>query len=181
MRCQPNRNYSSDDVVQTPPEMAQRLVKHFKPAGRMLEPCCGQGHFLNVMPGAEWCELSKGKDFYDWDQKVDWIVTNPPWSKIRPFLAHGMEVADHIVFLMTVNHAWTKARLRDVKEMGFSIKEIALLEMPLTFPQSGFQLGAVYYARGWEGDIKFTDLSKPIKRPVRVKNRRSVRPELAKA
>ncbi|MEM6883858.1 MAG: hypothetical protein AAF571_02420 [Verrucomicrobiota bacterium] len=180
MRCQPNRNYTSDDVVQTPPEMAQRLVNHFQPEGRILEPCCGQGHFLKVMPGAEWCELSKGKDFFDWDRQVDWIITNPPWSKIRPFLAHSMEVADHIVFLMTVNHAWTKARLRDVKESGFGIKAIALLEMPLTFPQSGFQLGAVYYARGWNGNIKFTDLSKPIQRKSRVKTRRSVRPVASK-
>ncbi len=180
MRCQPNRNYTSDDVVQTPPEMAQRLVKHFQPAGRILEPCCGQGHFLKALPGADWCELSKDKDFFDWDKQVDWIVTNPPWSKIRPFLAHSMEVSDHIVFLMTVNHAWTKARLRDVKESGFGIKEIALLEMPLTFPQSGFQLGAVYYARGWNGNIKFTDLSKPIQRKPRVKTRRSVRPAVSK-
>ena len=179
MRCQPNRNYVSDDVVQTPPEMAQRLVRHFKPQGHVLEPCCGKGHFLKVMPGASWCELSKGRDFFDWDQEVDWIVTNPPWSKIRPFLGHAMTVADHIVFLMTVNHAWTKARLRDVKEAGFGIKEIALLEMPLTFPQSGFQLGAVYYARGWDGDIRFTDLSKPIQRRAKVKTRRSVQPVTA--
>lgn len=177
MRCQPNRNYVSDDVVQTPPEMAERLVRHFRPRGRVLEPCCGRGHFLKVLPGAEWCEISKGRDFFEWDKEVDWIITNPPWSQIRPFLSHAMEVADHIVFLMTVNHAWTKARLRDVKERGFGIREIALLEMPVTFPQSGFQLGAVYYARGWEGDIAFTDLSRPLpQRRTKVKARQRLQP-----
>jgi len=163
MRCQPNRNYTSDDVVQTPPEMARRLVRHFAPSGEILEPCCGQGHFLKALPsGTHWCEISRGKDFFSWDKPVDWIITNPPWSQIRRFLGHSMEVANHIVFLMTVNHAWTKARLRDAREQGFGIREIALLEMPLCFPQSGFQLGAVYYARGWDGDISFTDLSRPL-------------------
>jgi len=31
--------------------------------------------------------------------------------------------------------------------------------MPETFPQSGFQLGAVHVAKGWKGDIRFSDLT----------------------
>ncbi len=166
MRFQPNRDYVSDDVVQTPQEMAGRLVRHFAPSGRVLEPCCGKGHFLAHMPGAASCEIQRGDDFFDWTEKVDWIVTNPPWSQIRPFLIHSMEVADHVVFLMTVNHIWTKARLRDVREHGFGLKEICLVEMPPEFPQSGFQLGAVYVARGWTGMVQLTDLSRE-RLPVR--------------
>lgn len=160
MRSQPNRNYRSDDVVQTPPDMARRLVAHFSPTGRILEPCCGEGNFLRALPpGTEWCEISQGRDFFDWQEKVDWIVTNPPWSQIRPFLRHAMRVADNVVFLVTINHLWTKARLRDLHEAGFGLKQIVLLETPKSFPQSGFQLGAVHVARGWAGDIKLVDIS----------------------
>jgi hypothetical protein len=36
--------------------------------------------------------------------------------------------------------------------------------MPKSFPQSGFQLGAVYVARGWTGNITLTHLpAKPIR------------------
>jgi hypothetical protein len=160
MRLQPNRNYVSDDVVQTPVEMAGRLVRHFRPTGRILEPCCGEGNFLRHLPGAFWCEIQRGVDFFEWHERVDWIITNPPWSQIRAFLNHSMEVADHVVFLMTVNHVWTKARVRDIREHGFGLKEIALLEMPEEFPPSGFQLGAVYLARGWSGPVALTDLSR---------------------
>jgi hypothetical protein len=159
MRLQPNRDYVSDDVVQTPLEMAQRLVEHFKPEGKILEPCCGAGNFLRFLPEADWCELKKGRDFMEWSQPVDWIITNPPWSKIRSFLQHSMLWADDIVFLLTINHIWTKARLRDIKESGFGLREICLLEMPSTFPQSGFQLGAVHIQRHWQGDIRMSDLS----------------------
>ncbi|NJK92876.1 MAG: hypothetical protein HC904_14275 [Blastochloris sp.] len=171
MRLQPNRDYISDDVVQTPVEMAGRLVRHFQPKGRILEPCRGEGHFLQFMPEAEWCEIKEGRDFLEWDQPVDWIVTNPPWSKIRVFLQHGMRWSDNIVFLLTINHIWTKARLRDMQTAGFGLKEICLLEMPESFPQSGFQLGAVHVQRGWSGDIRLTDLSEQKPAVPKIKRR----------
>jgi len=159
MKSQPNRNYVSNDDVQTPVHLAERIVRHFKPNGRILEPCCGEGRFLKFMPGASWCEIKRGRDFLKWREPVDWIVTNPPWSQIRTFLGHAMTVADNVVFLMTVNHVWTKARIRDVREAGFQLKEICLVEMPPEFPQSGFQLGAVHLARGWKGLVRLSDIS----------------------
>lgn len=162
MRYQPNRDYVSNDDVQTPLELAEQLVKHFKPSGRILEPCRGDGNIYRFLEHAEWCEIKEGRDFLHWDKKVDWILTNPPWSEIRPFMAQAMKVADNIVFLLTINHIWTKARVRDILNSGFGIKEIALVDMPKSFPQSGFQLGAVYIARGWAGDIKLSNLSTKI-------------------
>ena len=163
MRLQPNRDYVSNDEVQTPLDLAERLVKHFKPSGRILEPCRGDGHFLRFLPkGTEWCEINDGRDFLQWNQPVDWIITNPPWSKIRAFLAHAMSLSTDVVFLLTINHVWTKARIRDIRQAGFGIKEIVLVEMPQSFPQSGFQLGAVHVSKGWTGPIGFTDLSVPV-------------------
>lgn len=184
MRLQPNRDYVSDDVVQTPPALARRLVAHFRPRGRILEPCAGEGNFLKALrahvrsselrrlssalgrpssirtalpSGVSWCEVKRGTDFFAWTQRVDWIVTNPPWSQIRKFLQHALSLADHVVFLLTINHLWTRARLRDVKAAGFGVREIVLLDTPKSFPQSGFQLGAVYLRRRWNGPITLTD------------------------
>lgn len=181
MRSQPNRDYVSDDVVQTPPALARKLVLHFRPCGRVLEPCKGRGNFfreLRIHAGGPspvrghtktapfdspagsrvvWCEIKQGRDFYAWSEKVDWIVTNPPWSQIRRFLWQAMTVADNVVFLLTVNHVWTRARMRDIRNAGFGLKEIVLVDMPPSFPQSGFQLGAVYLKRGWTGPVKLTD------------------------
>lgn len=44
---------------------------------------------------------------------------------------------------MTINHAWTKARLRIVRENGFGLRALILVDTLRSFPQSGFQLGAV--------------------------------------
>jgi hypothetical protein len=158
---QPNRDYVSNDDVQTPLALARALVRHFRPRGRVLEPCKGAGNILRCLPRrADWCEIKAGRDFYAWKTKVDWILTNPPWSQVRPFLQHAMRHADHVVFLLTINHVWTRARLRDIQAAGFGIRQIVLVDMPATFPQSGFQLGAVHIARGWKGAIALVDLTK---------------------
>ena len=67
-----------------------------------------------------------------------------------------MELANDIVFLITINHLWTKARLRDINEAGFGIKEIMMVNTPKEFPPIGFQLGAIHLQRKWKGDIKLT-------------------------
>ena len=103
MRLQPNRNYVSNDDIQTPPLLARRLVRHFRPRGRILEPCKGDGNFLKHLPkSAAWCEIKGGRNFFAWTQKVDWIITNPPWSQMRRFLQQAMSVADQVVFLISL-------------------------------------------------------------------------------
>lgn len=156
---QPNRNYKSDDVVMTPASLAEVLVKHFNPQGKGLEPCCGSGNILRYLPNADWCEIGLGKDFFDYKDKVDYIFTNPPWSKIRKFLIHSMELADNIYFLCTVNHLWTKARVRDIEEHGFGIKEICIFNTPSDFPQSGFQVGMIHLKKGYQGSIDFNKVT----------------------
>jgi hypothetical protein len=152
MKFQPSRGCVSNDDIETPDWLAAALVAYFQPTGRILEPCCGSGRFLRALPPeTEWCEIKQGRDFLALDSvdgRFDWIVTNPPWSQIRAFLRRSLGIADNIVFLMTINHAWTKARLRDLAEAGFSLRTLVLVPTPKEFPQSGFQLGAVHYARG---------------------------------
>jgi len=159
MRSQPNKNYQSNDNIMTPDYLARTLVEYFRPSGRVLEPCAGTGAFLKYLPpDTFWCEIKDGKDFFDFRLRVDWIFTNPPWSQIRRFLCHSLELADNICFLLTINHLWTKARLRDIKEANFGIKEIVIFDTPKTFPQLGFQMGMIHLQRNYKGDIKFTEL-----------------------
>jgi hypothetical protein len=85
-------NVNPNDVWMTPPPIAADIVNHFKPTGRILDPCRGDGAFWNVMPGAEWCEAREGRNFYDWNEPVDWIVSNPPYSIYDDFMTHAMRL-----------------------------------------------------------------------------------------
>jgi len=159
MKSQANRNYKSDDEIMTPEYLAEALVNHFKPSGKILEPCKGTGNFLKFLPkGTLWCEISEGKNFFDFNEKVDWIITNPPWSQIRKFLQHSLEISKNVCFLFTINHLWTKARIKDIKKAGFGIREIVLFDTPDNFPPLGFQVGMIHLQYKYSGDIIFSDL-----------------------
>lgn len=164
MKLQANCNYKSDDVIMTPLNLARLIVNHFKPSGSSLEPCRGSGNFTTAMKEYDkelkvfWCEINEGKCFYEFDKKVEWIITNPPWSKIKHFLNHSLNLADNVCFLITINHLWTKHRLNNIKNKGFGIKEIVIFDTPRNFPPLGFQVGVIYLKKGYIGDIKFSEL-----------------------
>jgi hypothetical protein len=151
-----------NDRVYTPPGLAQRIVDHFKPTGRILEPCRGAGAFSSAMPGCDWYEIDDGRDFLAgllasragyWD----WVITNPPWSQFRPFLKKSMYVAENVVFLSLLNAFFMRARVLDMREADFGIAEIVTMPTPpKPWPQTGFQLAATHIKQGFRGPCKFT-------------------------
>ncbi len=161
-RLIPSKNDSSKDRVMTPPKLAKAIISHFQPSGDILEPCLGEGAFFNIFPTIEickyWCEIDLGKDFFNFRPKVDWIVTNPPFSIFRKFLIHSMEVADNIVFLCPINHILgLKARMRDIKKHGFYVRELVMINTPQCFPQSGFMWAAILLNKE-KGDVKISEI-----------------------
>lgn len=172
MKSQPNRNYVSNDVVQTPPSLCKLIVEHFKPTGNVIESCSGEGNFVEALMNYNWCfpvdlpiksftefEISKGTNFLTHfpEKKYDWLISNFPWSEIRAFLFHSMKLSNNIVTLLSINHIWTTARMRDIKENNYGIKEIMLLDWPKEWTKSGFQLGAVHLKKNYKGKCKISD------------------------
>jgi hypothetical protein len=143
------------DVVLTPDAIAADVVKHFRPTGRMLDPCKGEGAFLRHMPGAEWCEIREGRDFFGWTEPVDWIVSNPPYSIFSDFLRHAFRVAQDIVFLIPVNKAFNSDRMmREIWTWG-GIPTVYVVGGggSLGFP-IGFCIGAVHFRRGYRDGMR---------------------------
>ncbi|MDO5706108.1 MAG: hypothetical protein Q4G49_13720 [Paracoccus sp. (in: a-proteobacteria)] len=96
-RLVPGPNGHEADLVFTPRALAAEIIadlgRHLQ--GDVLEPARGDGAFFDAFPDRvtpHWCELAEGSDFFAWTQRVDWIVTNPPFSRFRDFLVHAMKV-----------------------------------------------------------------------------------------
>jgi hypothetical protein len=157
----PKTNQPSADMVFTPRPLAKEIIDHFAPSGKILDPSRGDGAFFDQFPGAcvkKYCELSEGVDFFDHSNGLyDWIITNPPWSKIRAFTQKAMDISENVVYLATINHFFTRARLADIRREGFGIAEIYCVDTPSKpWPASGFQLGAVHLRRNHKGSTVFS-------------------------
>lgn len=149
-------SHNHKDVVFTPEHLAVSIVSHFRPEGKMLDPCRGDGAFLRQMPGAEYCELQEGKDFFEWTEQVDWIISNPPYSIYAKWLRHSFDVAENIVYLIPINKAFNSSAMLQATYAWGGIAEIVHVGpgSNLKFP-IGFAIGAVYYKRNYRGDIKY--------------------------
>jgi len=154
----PNRTgkATASDEVQTPVGIAKMIIKAFNPQGLVLEPCAGVGNIFNQLPEPkDWCEITRGRDFFDYYKKVSWIITNPPYSIYDRFLAHCFEVADNVVLLCPIAKAFKSMKIeRMVDEYG-GLKTIWLIGSGVKCGFAfGFPTGCLHYQRGYKGKIE---------------------------
>jgi len=159
------------DVVYTPDWVARDMVDYFHPIGRILEPCAGDGVFLKYLPGAEWCEIEKGRDFFAWNEQVDWIVGNPPYNNYSDWLAHSLEVAKNILYLLPCNKAFNSyAMMIRVRDWGgMRAMRVYGPGSKLNFPV-GYAAGAIHYCRDYCGDMGISYYESKQKRKVYASN-----------
>ena len=144
------------DNVQTPLHIAKLVMAYFPPPyGVVLEPCRGDGNIYNLLPSPkDWCEIREGKDFFDYNGKVDWIITNPPYSNYDRFVAHCFDVADNVVLLCPIAKAFKSMRMEKLIDKFGGLKKILLIGSGAKCGFSfGFPTGCLYYQRHYQGNI----------------------------
>jgi len=143
-----------NDVVFTPDWLAKKICFMFNPTGKILEPCKGEGAFLKYLPTADWCEIAEGRNFFDYNNKVDWIITNPPYSDFNRFLKHSFELADNIVLLVPVAKLFkSMGTLKEIFNFGNFVEIHTLPSSKAGFP-FGFPSAVYYIKKNYKGDTK---------------------------
>jgi type I restriction-modification system DNA methylase subunit len=145
---------NGNDDVQTPDDLAEAIVKHYSPTGRVLDPCEGNGAFSRALRAAG-CDVTSfdiktGTDFFTWEPppgRFDWIITNAPWSLFMEFLEKSLPIARNIVFLDKYNAWGTTARMNRVEAADFYfIEHCKVKQPPPPWPSMGLQLTATRIA-----------------------------------
>jgi hypothetical protein len=103
----PNVIRSPEDFYITPPIAMKELLKREKFEGIGWEPASGNGAIARFFPNMMASDIrmdddiygEKGVDFLKENRKVDYIITNPPFKLILPFLYHSMECAEKKVVI----------------------------------------------------------------------------------
>jgi len=146
----PYLTQNQNDIVFTPDNIARFIVEYFKPVGKCLDPCMGEGAFFKYLPsGSDWCEITRGRNFFSYNNHVDWIVSNPPYSQFNEWLEHSFSLAQNIIYLLPfakVFKSW--GTLMVIKKFG-GIKEVVCFKGgDCGFP-FGFPVGAFHFKQHW--------------------------------
>jgi hypothetical protein len=149
---------NDDDVVYTSRDVARRVIEHFLPDGKILDPCRGNGVFSEFLPKSHWCELRDGRDFFEWWEPVDWIIGNPPYRIFSKFLRHSMFLAKEIIYLIPINKCFSSDCLLKQIWLWGGIREIFYVGdgQGLGWPLHGYCVGAVNFSRGYRGGIRLS-------------------------
>ena len=145
------------DKVYTPENIAKLIINKFKLSGKVLDPFKGKGAFYNNYPETvkkDWCEIDEGKDFFEYKEHVDWIISNPPYSIYDEVMNHSFEIADNIVYLVPLNKIVSSlGRVKKIKEFG-GVPYIYIIGASRCGFPFGFPCCAIYVKRGYTGETK---------------------------
>ncbi len=149
---------NKNDVVFTPDLLAKEICRAFPISGKVWEPCKGEGAFLKCLPeGTLWSEIADGKNMYDFNDKVDWIVTNPPYSDFNRFLDHCFNLSDNIVLLVPVAKMFkSMGTIKKIYAYGGIVSFWFMPASKAGFP-FGFPCGVCYLKRGYAGTTDFRE------------------------
>lgn len=117
------------ELYPTPTYCVSLLAKHLRvEAGDwLLEPCVADGNIYShpAFDGCKkrWAELRRGRDYlkYDFEQKFDLIITNPPFSLTREFLEKSrseLNPGGVIAYLQRLNYLGSDKRVPFWKSFG---------------------------------------------------------------
>lgn len=143
-----------NDKIYTPLHVAKQVIDTFGLYGKVLDPFMGGGAFYDQLPNyvqKDWCEIDKGRDFFDYTNKVDWIISNPPYSILDEVLEHSFEIADNVVYLVPLSKIFTSLkRIRGILKYG-NIREIHILSASKCGFPFGFPACAIWFQKDYYG------------------------------
>lgn len=150
------------DKVYTKIDTAKWIINYFNPFGVILDPSAGKNSFYDNFNTESKlrCEIDDGIDFFDFNDDVDWIITNPPYSIYDLFLKKCFEVANHVVLFVPIAKAFKSNKVQLMVENFGGLKEIVYMgggsKHGFNF---GFPVGCLYYQRNYKGDCKITNIT----------------------
>lgn len=103
------------DIVYTPDGIAKHIVEFLQPTGKCLDPCKGDGAFYNYLPedNRDYCEIKEGKDFFDYTNRMEWIIGNPPYSIFEQFLEKSFHLSNNVAFVVPTNKVFQRQIIMD--------------------------------------------------------------------
>lgn len=153
-----------NDKVYTPVNIAKHIISYLpiKAGDTLLEPCKGKGAFYDNFPAdcsKDYCEIDEDKDFFEYNTKADWIITNPPYSIFDAFVKHCFDLADNVVLLCPLSKIVSSlGRIKMLYDFGNPVEVQLVGASKCGFP-FGFPCCAIWFQKNYRGKTEIKMMS----------------------
>lgn len=122
-----------NDIFITPLKLAKFHINmiDYKDDDIWYDPFKNDGSYYNQFPNEnkKWSEILDGKDFFDFNDKVDIICSNCPYSMINKVLEKSVRLNPRIIsYLIGINNL-TPKRIEYMENNGYFISKIHLCKV----------------------------------------------------
>lgn len=141
----------TNDELYTPSSLSKRFIEIMEiPSGEnCLDPFYGTGSFFNNFndnKNNSFCEINLGKDFFKYDVKHDWIISNPPFSQLTKILEYTCQRSIKGFGYVMPSYALSSSRIKKINLNGFYIDKIIHFSNPKEWG-IGFQMIFVIFTK----------------------------------
>lgn len=117
------------DVFYTPETVVKKHISLIpsNPDHIWYDPFFGEGAYYDHFPNpetAKWSEIELGEDFFAFDEHVDVICSNPPYSILDKVFQKSIELKPHIISYLLLHGAMTPKRMDMMKDAGYGLVSI---------------------------------------------------------
>jgi len=122
-----------NDVFYTPLNIALKLIEmtELKDDDLVLDPSKGLGVFydnINVI-NKNWCEITDGVDFFEYDKPVNVIIGNPPFSLWKKWLDKSIELNPNKIAYIIGCINLTKGRIKLMEKHNYFITKCCITKV----------------------------------------------------
>ena len=145
----------ANDVFITPLELAKKHIEMVESSADdiWLDPCKNSGAYYNQFPtdNKDYCEILENKDFFDYNKKVDIIISNPPYSIMDKWINKNIELKPRIIgMLISIGNLTTK-RIALLENAGYGLTKMKMMKVYEWFGMSAM----VIFEKGKESIIEY--------------------------
>jgi len=122
-----------NDVFITPLKLAKYNIDmiEYNEDEIWYDPFKNNGSYYNQFPNEnkKWSEILEERDFFTFDEKVDIICSNPPYSMINKVLEKSVDLKPRIIsYLIGINNLTAK-RLEYMENNGYYITKLHMCKV----------------------------------------------------
>jgi len=132
------KRQKANDVFITPLKLAKQHIDMIDVSGCWYDPFKNNGSYYNQFPttNKKWSEILEKKDFFEFNEPVDVICSNPCYSIIDKILEKSISLKPKVIsYLLGINNL-TPRRIEYMEKNGYYITKLHMCKIYKWFGMS---------------------------------------------